>query len=280
MSLGKIGVLIQARVSSSRLPGKVLLPLPYDSEITVLQHVLGRSARSRAHLVGVVTSTGSDDDTLVHRIENWGYPVYRGSLHDVLSRYHDAAQYWNLDTVVRITSDCPLTEPEMIDQALSYLEADPTLDYCSQERYPLGLSAEAVRMSALARSHQETTDASEREHVTLGLKRRANSYKLHFFSPTADLDSPSQRLTLDTPEDYALLCILFDAIWRKNPAFHAREMIQYMRERPYLELINRRIAQKVQPQNWAEERQAAIEVLRAQDLHRAARALEQIDVPG
>jgi spore coat polysaccharide biosynthesis protein SpsF len=198
----------------------------------------------------------------------------------VLERYHAAALHWELDTVVRITSDCPLTEPEMIDQSLSILKADPTLDYCSQIQFPIGLSSEAVRMTALTRAHLSTTDASEREHVTLALKRKPEEYRLHFFEPTPDMNAPTQRLTLDTPEDYALLCILFDAVWRKNPSFHAREAIAYLRAHPYLELINRRIAQKVQPQTWAEERQAAVDVLRSQDLHAAANALAQLELPG
>ena len=115
----KVGAIIQARTGSSRLRGKVLLKLPYGGEKTVLEHVIGRVKRAQTvEEVVVATTTKKEDDAIVRIAEEMGVKVFRGSEKDVLSRYYHAAKEHRLDIVVRITSDCPCIDPEIIDGAV------------------------------------------------------------------------------------------------------------------------------------------------------------------
>jgi spore coat polysaccharide biosynthesis protein SpsF len=270
----RIGILIQARTSSNRLPRKVLLPLPYAGDKTVLQHVLERCQRSKlANHVAVVTSTDPSDDELEAHAQVLGFPVFRGSLDDVLDRYAEAAKEWALDVVVRITSDCPLTDPAIIDKCIAHLLAHSELDYVATNRYPLGLSAEVMHASALSKAQEEATEKPDREHVTLYIKRDSQ-FRCEFLNPPAELDHYDCRVTLDTAEDYALLCALYKEVYVAKPDFTAEDMIGFMQAEPWLKMINQRIMQKQQPRDLIEELEESIRVLRSQDLPNTAKMLE------
>ena len=147
-----ITAIIQARMSATRLPGKVLLPL---GEGTVLEHTIGqvKKAKSIGRVV-VATSDGADDDTIAALCEKVGVPVFRGSLNDVLDRYYSAAKKFGAEHIARITSDCPLIEPGIIDRVVRELiDSDPPADYaCNllpRRTYPRGLDVEAFWFATL-----------------------------------------------------------------------------------------------------------------------------------
>jgi spore coat polysaccharide biosynthesis protein SpsF len=159
-------ILVQARTGSTRLPGKVLKSI---GSRTVLEEVIGRCLRVRG--VDVVAASIPDqerDDVLVPVAERAGAVVTRGSEVDVLDRYVKSAKSVNADIIVRITSDCPLIDPEIVG-ALLELRARENADYASNDRepsYPVGLDCEAFTMEALLEADKNTTKGSEREHVT------------------------------------------------------------------------------------------------------------------
>lgn len=201
----KTVVVIQARMGSSRLPGKVLLPLAGKP---ALSHVLERVAAARTvdHII-VATSTLPADDPLAAFCESSGVDVVRGSEDDVLARYLLALDHFPADIVVRITGDCPLTDPALIDELIQAVRSDPRLDYHSNtqapRKIPHGLDVEVIRAEALRRAGREAQAPEEREHVTPYLYRHPELFEIS----RADLpiDLSAHRWTLDTPSDHELL---------------------------------------------------------------------------
>jgi len=186
-------------MGSTRLPGKVLMDLAGD---TVLARVIERLRRARSvHRVAVATSTASADDAVTLECERLGAEVFRGSEDDVLDRYSRAARAFSADVVVRITADCPLIEPEIVDRTVeAFLEQKP--DYASNvlvRTYPRGLDTEVFTLQALERANREASMKYEREHVTPYLYEHPELFRLH--SVTGDRNLASLRWTLDTQQD-------------------------------------------------------------------------------
>jgi len=192
--------IVQARMSSSRLPGKVLAPIGGEPMII---HQLRRVERSRnVDRIVVATSTDVSDDPLVEVLESFDFPVMRGSLTDVLERFCLVIDTEQPDNVVRITADCPLISPAVIDHVIEeFLSAG--VDYASNTldpTYPDGLDVEVLRASALADLSTLDLDTDEREHVTLGMYRRPDRYRLLSVQDTS-CDNSNLRWTVDTQED-------------------------------------------------------------------------------
>ena len=192
--------IVQARMSSSRLPGKVLAPINGDPMII---HQLRRIKRSRnVDRIVVASSTDASDDQLVDVLEASGYAVMRGSLTDVLERFHLVIYTERPDNVVRITADCPLISPAVIDHVIEeFLAAG--VDYASntlEPTYPDGLDVEVVRAVALADLSNLELDTDEREHVTLGMYRRPERHRLLSVQDTSR-DNSNLRWTVDNQED-------------------------------------------------------------------------------
>lgn len=194
---------IQARMSSSRFPGKVLLPLDGVSMIVYMAR-RARKARLLDDVV-VVTSTDTSDDALANALIETQIPVFRGHLEDVLQRYADAAQGFDPQEIVRLTGDCPLIDPDVIDAVIS-LRRSARTDYASNvdpATYPDGLDVECFTRELLERALAEATRASHREHVTLWMREvesgcsRANLRALSDFS--------GLRLTVDYPDDLEMV---------------------------------------------------------------------------
>ncbi len=274
--MGKVGIIVQARVGSTRLPRKVLKPLPYKSEKTVLDRVLERLKRVRkADLIVVATTKKSEDDAIVEVAKKQNVAVFRGSEKDVLSRYYEAAKEFGIDTVVRITSDCPCIDPSLVDKVVDFHFKEGA-DYTRNVDFPRGLDVEVIDFKALERAHLEATHPSDREHVCPYIYRTApEKFKLAYYTAKGKLKRPDIRITLDTEEDYALLCAVFDYLYPKNPFFGAEEVVELFEEKPWLALINRKVRQKKDLRSLEEELKEAVEVLRLQDLHRAKEILEK-----
>ncbi len=170
----KIGCIIQARTGSTRLPNKVLLPIAGKP---MLLRVLDRVLESqRIEEIVVATTTHPNDEQIVALVQSYNpkVTVFRGSEEDVLDRYYEAAKKSGMDVVVRITSDCPLADPDVINKVIEEFIADPSLDFAStsikKHTYPRGTEVEAISFSALKKLWETTTEPIDREHVTIHIK--------------------------------------------------------------------------------------------------------------
>jgi spore coat polysaccharide biosynthesis protein SpsF len=238
----KIVAIVQARMGSSRLPRKVLKDL---GGATVLDRVLNRLGRSWLIQESVVATTIEPaDDAIVEHCERTGRKVFRGSEQDVLDRYYQAAKYVNADVVVRITSDCPVIDPEVTD-ATVHAFLDRHADYASNvlvRTYPRGLDTEVMTVQALERAWRESTKPYQREHVTPYIYENPQEFKLHGIEN--DTDCSRHRWTVDTPEDLQLLRAIYERFGGRDD-FGWREVLKLVESDPSLAEINRHIAQKV-----------------------------------
>ncbi|MNX53253.1 3-deoxy-manno-octulosonate cytidylyltransferase [compost metagenome] len=236
--------IIQARMGSTRLPGKILLPL---GDRTVLEHVVARTrACPLIDEVVVATTTSPQDDALVPALAAMGVSCFRGSEEDVLARYYQAAEHFRADVVVRITSDCPLFDPQVLTRMLeAFRGAEPPCDYLSNtltRTYPRGLDAEMFTFEALARAHAEAREPYEREHVTPFLYFHPDRFALRDFR--GEGDASEHRWTLDTDDDYRLIQALYAALYRPGEIFTTEEALAHLALHPQLALLNAHVEQK------------------------------------
>jgi spore coat polysaccharide biosynthesis protein SpsF len=237
-------IIVQARMTSTRLPGKVLLEVAGKP---LLEYQIERLRRSTlADRIVVATTVNAADQAIVALCERLAVPVWRGSEHDVLARYHDAARAHQADVVVRVTSDCPVIDPQVLDETIGYfLSEGGQLDYVSnslERSFPRGLDAEVFTFKALAEAHAEAVDEEEREHVTPFLYRRPQRYRLANVAFPADLSG--HRWTVDTPEDFALISQLIGALYPVLPRFALFDMLAWLKGRPEVSALNAQVEQK------------------------------------
>ena len=193
----------------------------------------------------VATTTEPADQLICDLCEERGWPYYRGSQDDVLDRYCRAAKEHRADVVVRITSDCPVIDPDVIDQAVNeFLRLQPDCDYVSNSEpprpFPRGLDVEVLHFSVLERARQEARDAAFREHVTLYIYRHPEKFRI--VPVLADRDYSDCRWTVDTPEDFALVQKLYEHFGHDR--FGWRDILAVLAVHPEWSAINRRIVQK------------------------------------
>jgi spore coat polysaccharide biosynthesis protein SpsF len=237
----KVIAIIQARMGSTRLPGKVLKDLCGE---TVLARVVSRLRHcQRIEGVIVATSTEPADTAIVEECERLGTSVFRGNEQDVLDRYYQAALTARAEAVVRITADCPLIDPEITDDTIEvFLKESP--DYASnvlERTYPRGLDTEVMTFGALESAWREAREPHQREHVTPYLYEHPERFKL--LSVPGEMDYSGYRWTVDTPEDLDLLRAVY-ARFGKRDDVSWREVLQLMEREPELAEINRHIVQK------------------------------------
>jgi spore coat polysaccharide biosynthesis protein SpsF len=274
----RTGAIVQARTSSTRLPGKVLKELPYGSRITVLGQVIRRLKQSkRTDLIVVATTEDKEDDPVVAVAEKEGVVWFRGSRDDVLSRYYHAAKENGLDVIVRVTSDCPCIDPEIVDSAID-MHLRTKADYTSNiatRTFPRGLDAEVMSFDALEKAHAGGKEDFEREHVTPYIyMTKPEEFKISSLEASGDLVAPDIRVTLDTEEDYAALCVVFDYLYGGNEFFVAKDIANLFREKPWLGLLNGTVLQRKVFDSPDEEMQEAIRVLELHGLNRALDVLK------
>ncbi|MCR5889655.1 NTP transferase domain-containing protein [Hymenobacter sp. J193] len=231
----RVGAVIQARMGSTRLPGKALLPLPLGGPLTLLDRVISRARCSGVAVVVVATSTLPADDAVASAARQAGAQVYRGSETDVLARFQEAAALHQLDTIVRLTADNPAIDPHYVRQALQQQHLNRA-DYTHTTGLPLGTNLEIISGRALALAHAQARQPDEREHVTPYLRRHPELFQLQ------ELDLATQhpgwasfRLTVDYPSDYALLHTLYTTL---PTDFGLAEVAALYEQYPWLPLIN------------------------------------------
>lgn len=230
--------IIQARTGSSRLPGKVLMDI---AGTTMLAQVVQRVRRARTiDQVVIATSTHASDDEIVREADRLGTGIHRGSETDVLDRYLGAARKYGASVVVRVTSDCPLLEPAVIDRVVDALRSD--VDYASnthQRTYPRGLDVEALFRETLERIASVATSAQAREHVTAYIVEQPSQFRVRHVHD--DADHSDLRWTVDTAEDLALVRAIY-ALAPDPVPYH--RLVELVRARPDLAAINAHVVQK------------------------------------
>ena len=234
--------IVQARMGSSRLPGKVLLDLAGKP---MLARVVARLSRAQMlDTIAVATSTHAHDDVLAEWCRAARVPCVRGSENDVLDRYYKAAQELGATTVVRVTSDCPFIEPSIVDRVVRALHADESSAYASNinpERfYPRGLDVEAFRLSALKEAQDEATLPPHREHVTPFMWEQPQRFPQVLVK--AEVDLSHLRWTVDTPEDYEFARRAFAHFG--TDTFDLDDMVDLVRSDSELAALNAHISQK------------------------------------
>lgn len=248
MDSDNVVIIVQARLGSTRLPGKILRDL---NGYPVLQHVLERCGtilgRDKVVCVGI---NSPSEQPVREFVENLGFEFYAGSEHDVLSRYYHAARLHSADWVVRVTADCPLLDPDicrgLIDQTIA-----GGFDFGITVGWPHGLDCEVMRFSLLEQSFHLATSSDDREHVTLWAKRAEGLKRLQFRPEHKIANLERYRWVLDYPEDYELLAKVADYMDLKpESALNYRQVIACLTEHSDWLKIN-----GIRIKEWAEAQQ-------------------------
>jgi spore coat polysaccharide biosynthesis protein SpsF len=233
----KVVAIIQARMSSSRLPGKVLMPLVNKP---VLAHVIERLSYCKMVEKIVVATTNEDSDNLVsdYCADN-GIDCYRGSLDDVLDRYYQAAKIYHAAPILRITGDCPIIDPVVIDAVITGYLSGEYDSYGLGGEFPDGLDCTVFSFSAIEKAWEKAKLKSEREHVGPYIENNPHLFRNGMLELFKGLGN--QRWTLDEPDDYKLLSKIFNKLYRPDSPFLTHEILQLIKNNPNLSTINAKI---------------------------------------
>lgn len=228
-----ITVVIQARMASTRLPGKVLKELQGKS---VIEHVIERVSRAKLiNQVVVATSSNIENLPLIQKCAELGVRTYIGEEEDVLARFYNAARLYKSDIIVRVTSDCPVIDWEIIDKTIeTFLKHK--VDYCNNKKTADGLGSEVFTFSALEMAYNKASLSSEREHVTPFIKKNCKTCYYEY-----PIDISDYRWTLDENEDYLLLQEIFNSLYPSNNAFLSSDIVDLFKKNRKLLKINSHI---------------------------------------
>ena len=240
----KVVAIIQARMGSTRLPGKILKEV---NGKTLLEYQIERVQRSsNINEIIVATTTNETDEPIVRLCRNLGIACYRGSEQDVLGRYFEAATDYGANVVVRLTSDCPLIDPVIIDDVIQYYQSNQDLlDYCSntiKRTFPRGLDVEVFSYEALENAHENAILDRDREHVTAYIYTNPAQFNLDGIEYKQDLSH--YRWTVDTIEDLELIDKIIDALYPLNKEFLLQNVLNLLIENPSWNEINANVEQK------------------------------------
>lgn len=236
----KIFAIVQARMSSTRLPGKIMLPL---KDKPVLQNIAERIMTAK-NISGVIIATSAEtsDDIVENFCMKAGIKVFRGSLNNVLERYYKCALREAADVIVRCTADNALIDGNIIDEALNVFFSGE-LDYLSYKNgLPLGMHVEVFSFAALEKSYNEARDFECLEHVTPYMIKNPEKFRVSFFADDKDADNSSMRFTMDTPEDYEFVKRIYASF--DTNIFSYSEILRVLSEHKDFLEINQNIHQK------------------------------------
>lgn len=239
----RVVAIIQARTGSTRLPNKVLFDLAGEP---MLVRVVRRVRRAkRLDQVVVATTEEPADDAIAACCTQHGWPCFRGSRDDLLDRYYQAARQYGAEVIVRITSDCPMIDPGLIDRVVeAFLARQPGVHYAANsmphKTFPRGLDTEAIRFDALERAWHEDDNPAWREHATCYIYRHPERFNLHCV--VADGDYGWMRWTVDTPEDWQFVLRVYEHFGHDR--FTWRDAVELLQECPGLLEINAHVRQK------------------------------------
>jgi len=231
--------IIQARVGSTRLPGKVMLKIMGK---TILEYGIERVKKAKnIKKVTVAATNKKEDIVIVELMIKLGVAVYRGSENDALDRYYQAAKQFDAKHIVRITADCPLIDPQIIDKVVRrYFKSKA--DYCSNtllETFPDGEDVEIFNFKTLSEAWKRAKLLSEREHVTSYITKHPGKFKLVNFKNKKDLSD--KRWTVDEENDFKLIKAILEALYPRNPDFQMEDVLKFLGQNPDLENLNKDI---------------------------------------
>jgi spore coat polysaccharide biosynthesis protein SpsF len=235
---------IEARMTSSRLPGKILRPILGRPTLELL---IERLSRSRYIDTIVIATTVNDTDDIVEDLaKKLAIGYYRGSEKDVLDRVLKAARAYKADIIVEITGDCPLIDPSVIDRLIDiYLRGQ--FDYVSntlRQTYPNGLDTQVFSLKTLEEVAELTQDPIDHEHVSLYIYEHPERFTLFNLDSNLPEKYWGLRLTVDTIEDFEVIRSIYEELYPANPSFSLNDVIGLLERRPELIEINREIKQK------------------------------------
>lgn len=240
----KTVIIVQARMTSTRLPGKVLKTV---LDKTLLAYMVERLRRVKlADEIVIATTLNDTDQPIVEECERLGVAYTRGSENDVLARYYEAAKLHKADVIVRVTSDCPAIEPAVMDQVIRfYFDHPGEYQYVSNsltQSFPYGLAVEVFPFTALEEAYREATAEPEREHVSPFIYTRPERYRIG--QVVHPVNHSHHRWTVDTPEDFELIKRIFEALYPVKPEFEMADVLALLEKHPDWVEINSHVRQK------------------------------------
>jgi len=238
--MGKVVAIIQARVGSTRLPKKVLKKIVGRP---MLWHVIDREKESKLVNEIVLATTSRDEDKpLLELARKSGVKSFAGSEEDVLDRYFQAATKFGADVIVRVTADCPLIDPRIVDKVIKHFSGSG-FDYVSntlKPTYPDGLDVEVFSYDALKKAWENAKRSSEREHVTAYIRNHPETFKIGNVEHEKDLSE--MRWTVDTDKDLKFVREIYKRLYKKGRIFLMRDILTLLEKQPELAGINKGIA--------------------------------------
>lgn len=235
-------VVIQARMGSTRLPGKVMRKI-YGK--TILRHVVDRITSTKGiNEIVIATTESALDDVIVNEAKAIGVNVFRGNENDVLDRYYKAASSYKADTVIRVTSDCPLIDSEILSSMISHYKSTD-FDYVSntiKRTFPRGLDAEIFSFKSLEEAFYNASSPAFREHVTPYIYNNRDDFKIYdYLNP---VDYSKYRWTLDTIEDWHLIEKIYHELYESKQIYYWKNILSLIEKKPELHHINMHVEQK------------------------------------
>ncbi len=232
------GITIQARMGSTRLPGKVVKKIQGKP---VLAHIIERLKKIKGVKIILATTIKKEDDVLESIAKQLGIETFRGSENDVLDRYYQAAKLFGLKAIVRVTGDCPVIDTNIVEKVIDFYHKN-SFDYVSNIHpvsYPDGLDVEMFSFEALEKSWKEGKLTSQREHVVPYILKNPKIFKIGNIINNKDYSS--LRLTLDEKEDLILIRKIYKELYDKNSFFGLKEILELFEKKPELVKINQHI---------------------------------------
>ncbi len=231
--------ILQARMTSARLPKKVLMDLGGGK--SVLWHIIDRlrAAKKLDDIVLAIPDAKTDDILEEFALAN-NVHFFRGSGNDVLARYYEAAKKFGCDTIVRVTADNPLVDPEIIDLSIVKHQQSGA-DYTSNKiihTFPWGLDVEVISFATLEKAHQAATESYQKEHVTIYIYEHPEIFKLESVEASGVFRRPELRLTVDTPEDWQLMKEIYNRFYQPGKIINTEEAIIFLDKHPEVAQIN------------------------------------------
>ena len=237
----KVIATIEARMTSKRLPGKVML---FASGKPMLEHLVNRIRKVPSiDEIVFATTINRADDVLVEFANKVGIRYYRGSEDDVMQRVIDAAKSVDADIVVELTGDNPLIDPQIIEQSIEFFKANNT-DYLFSSNYPMGMNTQVFYLAALVRSANLTDAALDHEHVTLHIRNHPEIFSQVQLLASPEMNWPDLGLTLDEPKDYELLIKIIEHFDNLNMHFSCLDILRLLRNKPDWVSINKAVVRK------------------------------------
>ena len=269
----KVAFIIQARMQSTRLPGKILMPLPWGGSVPLLARIIQTLKTSNTnHNIIVATSTNQENNLLETFCKENDVNCFRGSEEDVLSRFTEIIKTNDYDVIVRLTADNPFIDAEILDFAISeHLKSEA--DYSSTAGLPLGMNLEIISKVALLTLHSLVLSVDDKEHVTLFLKK-SGLYKLNIIEGFLMKSYESLRLTVDYPSDYLVASAIFD-VHLKTGIRVGLELVDYcIKNYPWIFESNQNNLQKYNCNTLVEEIEVIVPILKQLELKKVLKVLE------